>query len=152
MSKMNIEDLLESLNETKSVVILRNLKTCFDIMTGKQRQKTYRDCCKVAKIHVDDQEVHLYLLENRNEHKEIVYPRNHVQVEQRANPVLVITGDPCRTTAIGANRDRKTKLAHAKRMLASTDITVEDARAKISYDKYTLPEVGIEFRQSQVLI
>ena len=140
MRKKKIEDLIE---EVGSLILLKDIKRSVDGACGNPYVSCFSSY-KAAVIKADEENcIKIYIINGANEHKEIVYRRRDIEVEERADPTLIIKGDPLVVRDIESNRSAKAKNMHGRKMLKKMGLSATDLKG-IQYDKmFELPTVGL---------
>jgi hypothetical protein len=140
MREKTIEDLLA---EIGSLVLLKDIRKWVDGAYGNPYVSCFSSY-RAAVIKADEEScIKIYIINGANEHKEIVYRRRDIEVEERADPTLIIKGSPLVVREIESNRSMKAKNMHCKKMLKKMGLSATDLK-KIEYDKmFELPTVGL---------
>lgn len=149
MREKTIEDLLA---ETGSLVLLKDIRKWVDGAYGNPYVSCFSSY-KAAVIRADEEScIKIYVLNGLNEHKEIVFRRRDIVVEERADPTLIIKGNPLVVREIESNRSIKAKNMHGRKMLKKMGLSATDLK-KIEYDKmFELPTVGVITQGTQYRI
>jgi hypothetical protein len=148
MRKRTIEELLE---ETGSLVLLKDIRKWVDGAFGNPCVSCYSSY-KAAVIRAEERCIKIYVINELNEHKEIVFRRRDIVVEERADPTLIIKGNPLVVREIESNRSAKAKNMHGRKMLKKMGLSATDLK-KIEYDKmFELPTVGLINKEAKYKI